>query len=288
MKRALLITTILGGLIASAGAKAQTCTAAPSCANLGYDITDVSICVGKLALKCPFGEAYACEKASCADLGYTMTKTQCSGRKYIPCPYDNEQVLCDSSAIIGEIRLWPTNTPPSGWKICDGQSLPIATYSALYDIIGTTYGGSGSAFLLPNLKGRVAVGVGYAIQYTYTLAEKGGANFVQLSSDQVPEHKHIMPWGENLTDDASNRHPWGQTSDASYYGSGKTDGSNNRYYTSYPLFRSGYRSYPTSSTSSWGTASTCSDTRTSSCTTSYHENRMPFLVLNYIIYTGVY
>ena len=276
-------------LVTAAEASAQTCTEAPGCAELGYTQT-ASECSGKAMVKCPFDSAkvFCGVSKSCDELGYTMTAAQCSGRKYVTCPYDAAKVVCDTSAIIGEIRLWPTATAPKGWKICDGSSLSTTTYSALYAVIGTTYGCSGSNFSLPNLKGRVPVGVGYSYAgtgYTYALAETGGANFVQLTSDQIPDHKHLMPWGEN--DSSSSYYPWSY-SGSGKRGSAKSDNDNRWYYTSYMTSRSGYRSYPSSKTSSWGSYGTCDNDRTNSCSTTYHENRMPFLALNYIIYTGVY
>ena len=284
---ALSCSVIMPGLVWTVfDARAQTCAQAPSCSQLGYTQT-ASECSGKAMLFCPFDstKVFCGVSKSCENLGYTMTTTQCTGRKYITCPYDATKVVCDMSAMIGEIRLWPTATAPKGWKICDGSSLSSTTYSALYAVIGTTYGGSSTNFYLPNFKGRVPVGVGYATQYTYTLAEKGGENFVQLTSDQIPDHKHIMPWGE--AHDATANYPWGYWA-TSKPGSGDSDGDNKWYYSSYVVNRTGSRSYPTSSTSGWGTAGTCSNDRTYACSISYHENRMPYLVVNYIIYTGVY
>ena len=273
-------------LVTAAEASAQTCTEAPGCAELGYTQT-ASECSGKAMVKCPFDSAkvFCGVSKSCDELGYTMTAAQCSGRKYVTCPYDTSKVVCDTSAIIGEIRLWPTATAPKGWKICDGSSLSTTTYSALYAVIGTTYGGYSGYFYLPNLKGRVPVGVGYATQYTYALAETGGTNFVQLTSDQIPDHKHIVPWGE--TYDESGGYPWGRWG-TSKFGSGDSDTDNKWQISSYMYGRAGYRTYPSSKTSGWGSAGTCDSGQAYACSTTYHENRMPFLALNYIIYTGVY
>ena len=268
-------------LVTAAEASAQSCTTAPSCAELGYTATS---CYVGPSLKCPFDKSklFCVYNTNCQSLGYNKTINQCAAQGYIPCPFNASYVYCSTPAI-GEIKLWPTATAPKGWKLCDGSSLSTTTYKDLYAVIGTTYGGYGSYFYLPNLKGRVAVGAGYATQYTYTLAETGGTNFVQLSSDQIPDHKHLTPYSESHTGV-----PWG------YYGSGKwgshggADTDNRWYYTSYMTSRSGYRNYPSSKTSSWGSYGTCDSDRTYSCSTTYHENRMPFLALNYIIYTGVY
>ena len=245
-------------ILAAGGALAQQCVQAPSCAELGYT-KSASECSGKTALYCPFDKT----KAYCAD-----------------------DVDCGEKAIVGEIRLWPSATPPAGWKICDGSALDKNTYSALYNVIGTTYGGSGNNFYLPNFKGRVPVGVGQVYggsTYTYTLAETGGENFVLLSSDQIPDHKHIIPWGESKTE--LKYYPWG-TWGSSKTGSGKSDENNKWFFSSYMYSRSGYRIPPTKKGEYWTSSGSCSAGQTYSCSTSRHENRMPFLVINYIIYVG--
>ena len=273
-------------LVTAAEASAQTCTEAPGCAELGYT-SAVSDCVGSDMVYCPFDntKVFCRQTKSCEELGYDKTTTQCSGKKTFVCPGDASKVSCDGGAMVGEIKLWAGSTVPKGWLRCEGQSLSTTTYSALYAVIGTTYGGYSGYFYLPNLKGRVPVGVGYATQYTYALAETGGANFVQLTSDQIPDHKHIVPWGEAHSN--TSYYPWG-TWGTSKYGSGDSDGDNKWYLSSYMYGRTGYRSYPSSKTSGWGSAGTCDSGQTYSCSTTYHENRMPFLALNYIIYTGVY
>ena len=63
--------------------------------------------------------------------------------------------------ILGEIRLFAGTFAPQGWAACDGQLLPIAEYTALFSLIGTTYGGDGeTTFALPDLRGRVPVHMG--------------------------------------------------------------------------------------------------------------------------------
>lgn len=272
-----------------ANAKAQTCTPAPSCAELGF-VNAIADCVGDDFIKCPFEQSnvFCRNTKSCESLGFDKTTTQCSGKKMFVCPTDATKVACDDSNMVGEIKLWPGNNIPKGWKICDGASLSTTTYSALYAEIGTTYGGSGSSFYLPNLSGRVPVGVGYIFggsSYTYALAEKGGENFTTLSSDQIPDHKHITPFGEGHTEPGV----WGRDSITQQAGSqGGMDWDNFWYLSSYMNGRSGYRSPPSSKTSSWGSSGSCDNRRKSSCSTTAHENRMPYLGIYYIIYTGVY
>ncbi|MBQ8661235.1 MAG: tail fiber protein [Alphaproteobacteria bacterium] len=238
-------------LVTAAEASAQTCTEAPGCAELGYTQT-ASECSGKAMVKCPFDSAkvFCGVSKSCAQLGYTMTTAQCSGRKYVTCPYDTSKVVCDTGAIIGEIRLWAGSSAPKGWKICDGSSLSTTTYSALYAVIGTTYGGSGSYFYLPNFKGRVPVGVGYATSsvYTYSRGSKGGEEKHTLTISEMPSHNHALKFVSNK---------WG-------------DNANNRPFPS----TSGTDSYSASTAYAGGSVA--------------HENRMPYLGIYYIIYTGVY
>src|SRR4051794_15687656 len=76
-----------------------------------------------------------------------------------------------SDPFIGEIRLSATESPPSGWALCDGQLLPINQYQALFSILGTTYGGNGTTnFALPNLQGRIPVHTGGS----FALGQAGG------------------------------------------------------------------------------------------------------------------
>ena len=69
---------------------------------------------------------------------------------------------------IGIIKLFAGNFAPRGWMFCDGRLLSIANYSAVFSILGTTYGGDGrTTFALPNLKGKMALGAG-AVSVSYT------------------------------------------------------------------------------------------------------------------------
>jgi len=93
---------------------------------------------------------------------------------------------------IGEIIMFGGNFAPRGWAFCDGQLLPISSNSALFSILGTTYGGDGrTTFALPDLRGRVAVHDGSGPGLTpVRLGEKGGINDVTLTSQQMPSHNH--------------------------------------------------------------------------------------------------
>lgn len=88
---------------------------------------------------------------------------------------------------LGEIRMFAGNFAPVGWMFCQGQTLAIADYEALYALIGTTYGGDGqSTFALPNLASRIPLHK----SPEYPLAAAGGAEQVTLTRDQLPVHTH--------------------------------------------------------------------------------------------------
>ncbi|MEJ2055777.1 MAG: tail fiber protein [Calditrichaceae bacterium] len=93
---------------------------------------------------------------------------------------------------IGEIRMFAGNFAPRDWALCDGQILSISQNSALYSIIGTTYGGNGTtSFALPDLRSRVPVqaGQGPGLSY-YPLGQQGGVESVTLTTNQMPAHSH--------------------------------------------------------------------------------------------------
>jgi len=95
---------------------------------------------------------------------------------------------------IGMIVAFGGNFAPRGWALCDGQLLSINSHSALFSILGTTYGGDGvSTFALPDLRGRVAIhpGRGPGLS-SYNLGQKGGTETVTLTTNQMPSHKHTL------------------------------------------------------------------------------------------------
>ena len=93
-----------------------------------------------------------------------------------------------SQPFIGEIRMFGGNFAPVGWAFCNGQLLPIDQNAALFQLIGTTYGGDGiTTFALPNLQSRVPVHVGQG----FALGQNGGAETVTLTTSQIPAHSHV-------------------------------------------------------------------------------------------------
>jgi microcystin-dependent protein len=99
-----------------------------------------------------------------------------------------------SEPFIAQISMFGGNFAPRGWAFCDGQLLSISTNTALFSLLGTTYGGDGrTTFQLPDLRGRVAVhsgsGSGPGLP-RINLGQRGGANTHTLSVAQLPAHNH--------------------------------------------------------------------------------------------------
>lgn len=93
-----------------------------------------------------------------------------------------------ASPYLGEILMFAGNFAPEGWALCNGQLLPISEFDALFQLIGTTYGGDGQqTFALPDLQGRLALHRGNG----RLLAERGGAEVVTLTLSQLPAHSHL-------------------------------------------------------------------------------------------------
>ena len=94
---------------------------------------------------------------------------------------------------IGEIRVFAGNFAPQGWVLCDGKPYSIRSYDAAYSILGTLYGGDGTTtFNVPDLRGRLAVGIGQvAGSQQVMLGEKGGNETVAMSIAQMPNHNHV-------------------------------------------------------------------------------------------------
>jgi microcystin-dependent protein len=98
-----------------------------------------------------------------------------------------------SQPFIGEIRMFGGSFAPAGWAKCNGQLIPISENDALFNLIGTTYGGDGqSTFALPNLQSRVPIhqGQGPGISQSYQLGEMAGTESVTLNAQTIPIHTH--------------------------------------------------------------------------------------------------
>ena len=93
---------------------------------------------------------------------------------------------------VGSISLFAGKTAPTGWLICDGSAVSRTTYANLFSVLGTTYGkGDGSTtFNIPNLKGKVPVGLDSSDTSFDTIGETGGEKTHTLSIDEMPRHNH--------------------------------------------------------------------------------------------------
>lgn len=93
---------------------------------------------------------------------------------------------------IGEIRIFAGNFAPVDWFLCNGQSLPVQEYAALFAVLGTQYGGDGvNTFMLPNLQGKVPIGMGSGPSLSpRQLGQSGGAASVTLTLPQLVNHDH--------------------------------------------------------------------------------------------------
>lgn len=97
-------------------------------------------------------------------------------------------------SFVAEIRIFPYSFAPVNWALCNGQILPISQNTALFSLLGTTYGGDGrTTFALPNLQGAVPVSAGQAISGTqWFLGEATGTANYTLQQSEMPAHNHAL------------------------------------------------------------------------------------------------
>jgi len=95
---------------------------------------------------------------------------------------------------VAEIRIFGFNFAPRGWAFCNGQLLPLSQNTALFSLLGTTYGGDGkSTFALPNIQGRVPMHPGQGPGLSlHDLGETGGTTAVTLQPSEMPAHTHTL------------------------------------------------------------------------------------------------
>jgi microcystin-dependent protein len=98
---------------------------------------------------------------------------------------------------VAEIRIFPFNFAPRGWAWCDGQLMPLSQNTALFSLLGTTYGGDGkSNFALPDLQGRAPMHPGQGPGLSlHDLGETGGSEIVSLLESEIPAHSHAFMAG---------------------------------------------------------------------------------------------
>ena len=108
---------------------------------------------------------------------------------------------------VAEIRVFPFNFAPSGWAWCDGQLLPLSQNTALFSLLGTTYGGNGkSNFALPDLQGSLPMHPGQGPGLSlYDLGQVGGSESETLLQTEIPSHTHALR--VSTSDDAETNIP---------------------------------------------------------------------------------
>ncbi|OUS14666.1 phage tail protein [Nonlabens dokdonensis] len=174
---------------------------------------------------------------------------------------------------LGEITTFAGNFAPRGWAFCHGQLLAISQNTALFSILGTTYGGDGrTTFALPDLRGRAAVSQGNGPGLSnYSLGQRGGVENVTLNQTQIPSHTHTAsgtvrassgtgtsndPAGANFASASTPLNPT-TTVDTQVYTSGANDGTM--------------------------AANNVDVTVGNSGSSQSHTNMQPYLAINYII-----
>lgn len=155
-----------------------------------------------------------------------------------------------STPFLGEIKIISWNFSPKGWAFCNGQFLPINQNQALFSLLGTMYGGNGqTTFALPDMRGRAPIHVGGG----FIQGQAGGQEFHTVTQSEMPAHTHLVSASTNTT--GATNQPTGNIFASSNVASYQTSANN----TLIP-----------SEVSNVGGSQP-------------HENRQPFLVLNYII-----
>ena len=164
-----------------------------------------------------------------------------------------------SNPFVAEIRIFPFNFAPKGWAFCDGQLMPISQNTALFSLLGTTYGGNGTSnFALPNLQGCTPMqqgqGPGLSLR---DLGETAGEQTVTLLQTEMPAHSHTVVAGATSDSASPVNNSWG---------SGQK-GFGNVYTTSAPA--TNVQMNPFGTSIAGGNLP--------------HNNMMPFLGLNFCI-----
>lgn len=154
---------------------------------------------------------------------------------------------------LGEIKIVGFNYPPKNWALCNGQQMPINQNQALFSLLGTMYGGNGqTTFALPDLRGRTPIHLGAG----FNQGQSGGQEFHTVTMSEMPAHTHFVT-ASSLSPAPL---PGGGDPTNSYW----TDSGNNNYSNAPDSTMN-----PSSVTNIGGSQA--------------HENRQPFLVVNFCI-----
>jgi microcystin-dependent protein len=168
-----------------------------------------------------------------------------------------------SDPFLGQLKMFAGTFAPLGWLPCDGRLLPIQQYDALFNLLGTTYGGDGqTTFGIPDLRGRVPIAPGRGSDNTvYQAGSTGGTEGVTLTVNNLPAHTHTF-------------------AASTAAGTVSTPGGNFLAQTPTEVFI--YKKANPSSTLNAGMVGTSPGGQP-------HENRQPYIAVNYIIATeGIY
>jgi microcystin-dependent protein len=161
-----------------------------------------------------------------------------------------------SQPFLGQVIPVPYNFAPQGWALCNGQILAISQFTALFSLLGTNFGGNGtSTFGLPNLQGSTAICAGQGTGLSnYSVGQSAGSDSVTLTLNQLASHTHgALAFGRAADTNAPSGADWAKPVTDTPYGNSMPPGA-----------------MSAAATSSAGGGQP-------------HENRQPFLVLNYII-----
>ena len=169
-----------------------------------------------------------------------------------------------ATPFLGEIRTFSFGFAPKGWAMCNGQLLPINQNQALFSLLGTQYGGDGIRdFALPDLRGRLALGIGTSSAGTsFTIGEVLGEATHTLLEAEMPAHNHAIAASVNGTSNATNI-----PSSAVVLGSGSSSGAGTPAVSIYDSTAPGTTMLPLGDTGG----------------DQPHQNLMPFTVLSYCI-----
>jgi microcystin-dependent protein len=169
-----------------------------------------------------------------------------------------------SNQFLAEIRIFAGNFAPQGWALCNGQIMAISQATALFSLLGTQYGGNGTSnFGLPNLQGMAPMHAGQGLGLSnHIQGEVGGSPSVTLTTAEVPQHRHTYNAGSG-----------GRGNVTAIPGNTNTDEA--AFTNIYGTATDGTQMSPTMLTPAPGSQP--------------HENRQPYLVLNFIIaLTGIF
>lgn len=177
------------------------------------------------------------------------------------CLFGSPTAHAQSNSYVGQIMIVAFNFAPVGWATCDGQIMSISENVALFTLLGTTYGGDGqTTFALPDLRGRMPIGFGQGPGLEpYYLGQTGGVESVTLLLSQIPAHTHTAMGAASTANTGSPNNAYWATPRALLYSAAAPDTPMNA-----------------------GALATTGGGQP-------HENRKPFLVMNYLIaLQGVY